>query len=891
MLGFMEVAVMQRLAKVSILALASTVLVAPASLASGFIVIDSSLTAMLPGVPMMPVVVPQPGLRPVRPGRPPTRTPVHPPVLRPLPNPTPAPMPSPTPHNGVLKGGVSFGLHLQSEEIKVDINDQVAKTYITQTFMNDTDRNLAGTYLFPLPDDTTFSSFSLHIDGKPVEGRILEAMEARQQYEQIVRQMVDPGLLEYADYKTVRARIFPIPAHGTKKVELEYTQVLHADNGMLKYNFPLKGESEGSVDDVKIKLKIASKQGLRTIWSPSHEIESKKSDDHHAEVVYNATNTSPDKDFLLYYSVSDKELSANALTHKIAAEDGYFLLTLTPPMAAAKPIAKDVVVAVDTSGSMQGEKIQQAKNAMKFIVNALNADDRVGLIEFNTDVETFKPTLVQATPENKKKAIAFIDDLEARGGTNIGDAVSTGVSLLSEATPRPGYLILMTDGQPTVGETNAAQLISRANSKRDIRLFDFGVGYDVNTKLLNKLAEAHHGYSQYVEPKEDLETAMSSFYQKIKSPMLSNVKITIDGIQTKDIYPREVKDIFAGSQVLLIGKYKSSGAGSVHLTGNINGLTKSYTFPVTMASNEPANTYLPRLWAMRRIGHLTDVAQENSENKEVVDEIVSLSKKYGIISAYTSFLVTDPSENHRIVNNPIVPVFPSRRGQLLQVAPSVARPMMHGGGSGSAPAAAPVGMAFGSMGGAATGAGAGGNAVVAQAFSATKAATNMGPFLQQAGDNQYASAGASNNRNLSGRLMSKRQASFTGAKEMQMDEERAMIRDLRSAPVSGEAAVSRAKAMNALKSTELAYNKKDASEAIKVVEDKTFYLVDGIWTDSSYDAATNAKRQQVAFGSDEYFKLVRKNPSLAKYLAVGKRVIIMFNGVAYEIIPPTNDLT
>ena len=126
---------------------------------------------------------------------------------------------------------MSFGLHLQAADIGVEITDQVAKTYITQTFSNDTDRNLAGTYLFPLPEDTTFSSFSLHIDGKPVEGKILEAQEARQTYEEIVRRMVDPGLLEYADHKTVRARIFPIPAHGTKKVELEYTQLLKAENG------------------------------------------------------------------------------------------------------------------------------------------------------------------------------------------------------------------------------------------------------------------------------------------------------------------------------------------------------------------------------------------------------------------------------------------------------------------------------------------------------------------------------------------------------------------------------------------------------------------------------------------------------------------------------------
>lgn len=275
---------MKRLALASALSLAATILLSPMSQASGFIVIDSAVSGgalLMP--PMTPVPAPIPPVRPVHPVNPHPGRPVTPPI------PTPGPRP-------ILKGGVSFGLHMQSEQIKVDITDQVAKTYITQTFSNDTDRNLAGTYLFPLPEDTTFSSFSLHIDGKPVEGKILEAQEARTQYEQIVRSMVDPGLLEYADYKTVRARIFPIPAHGTKKVELEYTQILHAENGMLKYRFPLKAEGESEpIDAVKIDAKLNSKQGLRTIWSPTHTISSNRSDNNQAKVTMLAHNSIPDK--------------------------------------------------------------------------------------------------------------------------------------------------------------------------------------------------------------------------------------------------------------------------------------------------------------------------------------------------------------------------------------------------------------------------------------------------------------------------------------------------------------------------------------------------------------------------------------------------------------------
>ncbi len=587
--------------------------------------------------PMHPMHV-RPGnimVHPIGPGRPPIN--VQPPI-----NTSP-----------VLRGGVTFGLRLESQDIKVEIGDQVARTYIEQTFVNDGDQNLAGTYLFPLPEDTTFSSFSLHIDGKPVEGKILEAAAARAQYEEIERKMVDPGLLEYADYKTVRARIFPIPAHGTKKVELEYTQLLKAENGLLKYRFPLKGDSQsqGDVDETKVSVKLTGKQGLRTIWSPSHTVDVKREENNRAKVAFiGHGGAGADKDFTLYYSVSDKDMQANILTHKVASEDGYFLLTLAPPLKNAVVQSKDIVLVADTSGSMQGEKIEQTKKALKYVVNALGASDRFGIVQFNTDADSFKSTLVSASPENKQAAISYIDDLEPRGGTNISGALNTGESLLNVADTRPAYLVLITDGEPTVGETSLPALLKSVHSKRDLRLFDFGVGYDVNTRLLTRLADDHHGTSQFLEPGENLENALAGFYNKIKSPVLSDCQLTYSGINVKDVYPRSVKDIFAGTQVLLLGRYKGDGKASVTVAGKVNGQPKSYVFPVAFAESEASNGYLPRLWAMRRIGHLTDVAQENGDNREVVDEIVALSQKYGIISAYTSFLVTDPSEGQRLVN-------------------------------------------------------------------------------------------------------------------------------------------------------------------------------------------------------------------------------------------------
>jgi Ca-activated chloride channel family protein len=878
------------------LLLAASLLIAPNAHAAGMIVID-------------PVT---PGMMPVIPTPPPVRTHTVPPTHS-----------TPAPSSVMLHGAVSFGLRLQAADIKVDIADQVAKTYISQTFINNTDRNLAGTYLFPLPDDTTFSSFSLHIDGKPVEGKILEANEARSQYEEIVRRMVDPGLLEYADYKTVRARIFPIPAHGTKKVELEYTQVLQAENGLLKYKFPLKTENETSpADELKVNVKLASKSGIRTIWSPSHTIAVDKKDDHAAKIAYLEKDAVPDKDFLLYYSISDKDLAANLLTHKSSGEDGYYMLTLAPPVETKQIAGKDIVLVADTSGSMEGARMEQNKKALKYLVNALNPGDRFNIIQFNTDVAQLKDNLVQPTEANKKAAMSFIDDMDARGGTNLAGALKTATSMLSTGGgDRPGYLVLMTDGEPTVGDTSVESILKSVNGTRDLRVFDFGVGYDINTRLLNKLAEAHHGVAQYIEPEENIETALSAFYQKIKSPVLSNVKISYEGVQVKDVYPHEVKDIFAGSQVLLIGKYKGSGGARIRLTGTVNGVEKAYSFPLTFAAEQNGNTYLPRLWAMRRIGHLTEVAQENGNEPEVVDEIVALSKKYGIISQYTSFLVTDPAErNAHGTQIGMMPVTRRRAAGLsggggarfatdtLAVVPVVP----------SAPMAEPAAESNR------------GNS------SAAQADVDFGPYMadvQRRIKKQWFPAKGNESKRVvttfkvnsdgsisdaridrsSGVALADRAALdavnkttmrplpagapqsvdiqftfdhnvFNGKapvafRQFGGNETRDQILKSLSAPTTGKEAVLNQKSLNKLKDVVALGNTRE--DEIKTAEDKTFLLRDGFWTDTAYDGSQ--KLETIPFGSKQYFDLLKSDPVLKKYLSVGRQVIFVFKGHGYKI--------
>lgn len=917
----------------TIASLATSLFMAPAAQASGFIFVDPAFHA--PVVPVTPLATP--GITPIRPGRPVS---------------TPAPVNRP-----VLHGAVSSGLHLEDQDISVELNDHVAKTYIKQTFKNDTDRDLAGTYLFPLPDDATFSSFALHIDGKPIEGQILAAAEARQQYETIVRSMVDPGLLEYADYKTVRARIFPIPKHGTKTVELEYTQLIKADGGMFKYRFPLKSANSDAVNNTKIAMKLASKSGLRTIWSPTHVISTNREGDSKAKVGFESQGEVAEKDFLLFYTVSDKELAASLLTHRLNDENGYFLMALNPPLKAKTVVSKDIVLVADSSGSMRGEKMNQARAALKYFVDSLNDGDRFSLVDFNTDAEAFAPHLLEATAENKKKALSFIEDLEARGGTNISDAIAVAAGILNEKpdAARPAYLVLMTDGQPTVGVTDSAKLIDGVKSARDIRLFDFGVGYDVNTQLLNKLAQQHHGTSQYVDPDENLETALSSFHDKIKSPVLSDVQIAYDGIEVKDIYPRDIKDIFAGSQILLLGRYKNGADAQVKLTGKENGIARAYSFPMAFAKSEAGHSYLPRMWAMRRIGHLTEVAQANNDNKEVVDEIVELSKRYGIISAYTSFLATDPNERNNFrqaaaqpatVDNLVgwapgggmggagnfrggasgrearrlssVTGFNApRQVQILDERPvvgprheatrahvagrmafaSASPASTSGGSSGALIPPPPPSMPLSTFGKSI--ASPGDNAYMASHSYGDEGSAGLPPYFEFSASQRVAlglntkasmSPGVKRNERRAGsylpeawggdEFVNSKDWSSSGASESKQILARAMS----SAEVSGKKAVEVQKVLGKLKAGEL--DKDTASGAVKVIGDKTFYLVNGFWVDSGFEKLKDPKPEEIEFGSQKYFDLVKLDSAISKYLGAGTQVIVIFKEKCYKIVSP-----
>ncbi len=553
----------------------------------------------------------------------------------------PAPCPGPIPLTP---------LAIKYHHVTVTIRDQVAVTHVDQVFYNPTDVQVEGMYIFPLPEGAAVTDFILWVDGKPVEGQVLDASQARQTYEEIVRQMRDPALLEYADRGAVQARIFPIPPKGERRVELEYTQALAAEDGLVRYVYPLNTEkfSTQPLESVSVNVEIdSSTVPIRAVYSPTHNIAISRDGTHNVSAGYEASYVTPDTDFALYYSLGETE-AFHLLTYRDPKDpvdpDGFFLLLLAPqPEAEVEAIAKDVILVLDHSGSMEGEKFQQAQEALRFILRHLNPDDHFNIVSFSTGVETYAARMRPA--EEASEAIAWVDRLAAVGSTDINRALLEAAAIAN--SERPTYLIFLTDGLPTEGETDSDDIL--ANFQQDapdnLRLFAFGVGYDVDTYLLDSLTEAHHGASTYVLPGEALDEILSAFYAKISTPVLTDLELDFDGIPVYDIYPSPLPDLFLGSQIILTGRYREGGTATVTLTGTVNGQEQTFRFPEQSFSSRTkvtgAETSIPRLWATRKIGYLLNAIRLNGPDQETIDQIVQLSIRYGIVTPYTSYLVSD----------------------------------------------------------------------------------------------------------------------------------------------------------------------------------------------------------------------------------------------------------
>ncbi|HUS47816.1 MAG TPA: VIT domain-containing protein, partial [Phycisphaerae bacterium] len=551
--------------------------------------------------------------------------------------------------------------------VDIRVRDQVASVSIDQAFVNTGKGMIEVEYFFPVPPGAAIDSMTLMVDGKEFAAKLLKADEARKIYEDTVRRMKDPALLEYAGFGLYRTRAFPLQPGKPARVLVTYKNVCRKDRDIVEVWYPLNTEKFSSkpLESVEVKVDIKSKADITAVYSPTHDLDVKRDNSQHVVATYKAKEALPVTDFQVYYKAGEEAVGAILMSHRPEEDkDGYFMLLVSPNPRTARQqvVPKDVVVVFDHSGSMGGEKLSQAKTALAYVLKNLNKEDRFNVIAYSDGVERLYSGLVGIS--KAAEAVDRIDSFDAGGGTDIHGALQAAMKVLQEgrkdekaANGRPAYVIFLTDGEPTIGKTDEGEILSDTKKANVVgaRIFAFGVGYEPNVRLLDKLVEENGGRSDYLKPKEPIETKVSSLYNKIKNPVMTGLKINISNLKLRDMYPRELGDLFDGDQLLVVGRYDGKDASSlpgleagVHhaqlaITGMYEGKQRGFEYGVSVrsAGKDERYAFVEKVWAVRRIGYLLDEIQLRGKSQEVIDEIVRLSLKHGIMTPYTSFLAEE----------------------------------------------------------------------------------------------------------------------------------------------------------------------------------------------------------------------------------------------------------
>jgi len=538
----------------------------------------------------------------------------------------------------------------QSSHVKADLVDRVLRYEVTETFVNRGARVGEADYIFPLPKGAAFQDLKLSIDGQLVSGETMNASQARAIYEDIVRRQRDPALVEWMGYGMLRARIFPIAPGEEKKVVVRFQMVAEREGDALRVDYFQGKQSQqnwlafaGNRDDddrprASFTLTYPSNQAYGSPYSPTHSL---STSNRGGKREVRAEGSASEVTLLIPIRKSN-EPAISVLTYAPRNEDGFALITLSPPAVATRVTPRDVTLVLDVSGSMSGVKIRQARDAGKQVLATLGPSDRFKLIDFSTEVRTFRDEFVRATRENVQEGSRYLESLDASGSTNISGALD---AALEGDVPsgRLGLVLFVTDGEPTIGERNPEAIAARVNRNRgEHRIFSFGVGADLNAALVERLAVEGKGTAQFVRPDESVERAVSIVASRLTNPVVTNVRVSADGVRLLKRHPSEATEVFAGQDYVLLARYDGSGSARLRFEGQSAAGPVSWTSRVVFPESSRENPYIARLWATQRIGYLSAEKRKGGSSREIDDEIRQLGEKYAIPTEFTSYLVVEP---------------------------------------------------------------------------------------------------------------------------------------------------------------------------------------------------------------------------------------------------------
>jgi Ca-activated chloride channel homolog len=554
----------------------------------------------------------------------------------------------------------------QSSDVRVELVDRVLRYEVTETFVNRGSRVGEADFMFPLPKGAAFQDLKLSINGEMVAGETMNANQARQIYEEIVRRQRDPALLEWMGYGLLRARIFPIAPGERKKVVVRFQTVAEREGDALRVDYfrgmrtaqrELSQQPEGQTSFV---LTYPDEPMYGRAYSPTHSLYEGgyvRGDSEDLSFASNSRGSmrrvevrdATGEVTILIPVRRSTSAAISLLANAPGNGDGFALITLSPPAVRPRPVPRDLTFVIDVSGSMSGQKIEQARAAGKQILGSLSPMDRFRLIDFSSDVRTFRDGFSAATRENIRAAERYLDQLDAQGSTNISGALDEALSTPVQSGRLP-IILFLTDGQPTVGERDASVIASNvANQRGSRRLFTFGVGADLNVSLIEQLALEGRGTASFVRPEESVERAVGIVASRLTSPLVTDVRVHGDGVRLLKMHPSGPVDIFAGEDLVILARYDGSGDAVVRFDGQTTNGPVSWSTRVSFPERSRENPFVARLWATQRVGYLSAEKRKHGGSQEIDDEIRDLGERFGIPTEFSSYLVVEPGMNRQRV--------------------------------------------------------------------------------------------------------------------------------------------------------------------------------------------------------------------------------------------------
>jgi Ca-activated chloride channel family protein len=554
-------------------------------------------------------------------------------------------------------------------EVAIDIVEVTATTTIEMHLENDSGQRQEAELIVPVPEGAVIRGFAYDGPHGEITAQVLPRDEAKRIYESLVARIRDPALVEFIGYNLIRSSVFPIEAHGEQKVRLTYEHLLETDGSRVDYILP-RSESLQYAVPWKVTAHIKAERPISTVYSASHKLEMERVGEREIRVKMALDACREPGPFRLSYLLEKDGVTASLFAcpdKKVGG--GYFLLLAGLPVKAAEEsgastLRREVTLVIDRSGSMRNEKIEQVKEAALQIIAGLKAGEYFNVILYSNSVEWFSPKPVRKNEDTARAAQKYIEGITATGGTNIYEALEA--ALRQEATDGTLPIVLfLTDGLPTVGQTAEKairELVIKANPHHR-RVFTFGVGFDVNAPLLQKIAGESRGRAEFVLPKEDVEVKVGRVFRQLTGPVLADPKLRVvdrDGGaalgRTRDILPEKLPDFFEGDQLVLLGQYVGEEPIGFEIAGNYFGKERTFRFKFDFDKASTKNGFVPRLWASRKIAELIDAVRQSGadpaascgdpKTKELVDEIVRLSTEFGILTEYTAFLAREGTALH-----------------------------------------------------------------------------------------------------------------------------------------------------------------------------------------------------------------------------------------------------